>query len=204
MKQAPRSSIDVSQNKLKDEAMGDVVKYAIFQQQCARLNLWGNHLTEKGVRILAPGLLFSEPLIELDLAHNQLSDAGVDILWEILSSGRCKLEDVDLSNNNIGDRGAESLADVLQKNRTLKRLVLNNNQIQQDGLFALTDAADSNQSPLEELRLEGNPSITRQNMDQVAESCTRLSEVYLRGERLRDSGVSPFGNNRPLVLMIFS
>ena len=184
--------------------MGDVVKYAIFHQQCERLNLWGNQLTAKGVTILAPGLLFSGRLTELDLAHNQLSDAGVDVLWEILSSDRCKLKDIDLSNNNIGNRGAESLADVLRQNGTLERLALSNNQIRDDGLFALTNAADSDQSALKELRLEGNPSITRENMKQVEERCTRLSEVYLRGRRLRDSGVSPFEKNPPPVLTIFS
>ena len=204
MKQEQSSHIDLSRSDLKDEAMGDVVKYAIFQRQCERLNLWGNHLTAQGVKILVPGLLFSERLIELDLAKNQLSDAGVDILWEILSSDRCKLEDVDLSDNDIGNRGAEKLADVLSRSRTLKRLVLNNNHIQEDGLFALTNAADSDGSALEELRLEGNPSINEENMDQVVQNCTRLSEVYLRGHRLLESKVSPVGSNRSRILTIFS
>eukprot|EP01052_Picozoa_sp_SAG31_P035130 SAG31_NODE_4201_length_3479_cov_1.626331_1_plen_129_part_00 len=74
-------------------------------------------------------MLASNPsLTELNLARNELGDAGCELLAEALETNAA-LSKVVLSGNKIGDIGCRRLAASLRKNTTVTKLLLDHNVI---------------------------------------------------------------------------
>jgi Ran GTPase-activating protein (RanGAP) involved in mRNA processing and transport len=169
--------------------MAIIIKHAILGKKCRILNLWGNQFTSESLGILSTILNGNQTLKELDLSHNRLSDEGIQILSEVLSLNTCAIKELDLSSNGITDKGAEYLSNMLRKNRKLKSLILNKNDISNDGLIFLANALIHDNQKLKQLKLESNPFITRTgviNVLNLLRNNPTLEDIYVKGCSILD------------------
>ncbi|XP_050958555.1 NLR family CARD domain-containing protein 3-like isoform X2 [Labeo rohita] len=122
------------------------------------LNLNNSRLLDSGVKEICEGL--KNPVCELKilkLSSCYLTEDICSALASVLSSDSCSLRDLDLSNNqNMQCSGMKLLSDGLKENRILKKLILSNCNITEDGYKALALALRLNPSHLIELDLRGN------------------------------------------------
>ncbi|CAF1223684.1 unnamed protein product [Rotaria sp. Silwood1] len=183
------SVMDLSNQNLTDQDMGIIIQHGIVGKKCKSLNLWGNRFTHEGISILVGILDGNKTLKELDLSYNRISDRGVQMICTVLSSNTCVLQDIDLSSNGITDKGAIYLANMLKNNHTLTTLVLNHNEITNDGLKSLVDALAHDNRKLIQLKLDFNPWITGRGVDYIFQSLKDnqiLKEVYVKNCSVED------------------
>uniref|UniRef100_A0A8C1MRN2 Uncharacterized protein n=1 Tax=Cyprinus carpio TaxID=7962 RepID=A0A8C1MRN2_CYPCA len=143
-------------------------------------------ISEEGYKALASALRSNPShLIELDLTGNDPGPSGVKQLSDLLQDPNCTLKtlrflgaaaeeacqyvtgivgksplllkELNLSEHELGDTRVKQIAALLQdKHCKLETLMLNNNNITEEGCAALTSAFNSNPSNLIELDLSGN------------------------------------------------
>jgi serine/threonine protein kinase len=99
---------------------------------------------------------------DFELAGNNISDAGVVKLCEVLPQCAALLEKLDLRSNLIGDAGAQALAVALPQCARLQALDLDRNQIGDAGAQALAAALPQ---------------------------CASLQKLYLRSNHLTDASM---------------
>ena len=177
------STVDLSCQKLLDSDMAIILKHAVLEKKCEILNLWGNRFTYESIYILSNILNGNQTLIELDLSYNRLSDEGVKIISKVLSLNTCVLKELDLSSNGLTDESAEYLANMLRKNDKLEGLILNKNEIHNEGLILIANALVQDNKTLKYLKLESNPYITRTGVLGVIDLLKNnefLEEIYVK------------------------
>lgn len=86
------------------------------------------------LRQLCDALSRVDHVTSLDLSHNQLGDAGVEILCESLLKDKPQLRILNLKSNGITDVGVAFLVRALSRFGTLKTLILGSNPISDVGL----------------------------------------------------------------------
>lgn len=122
------------------------------------LRLGKQKMRDEGLRQLVSFLVENKTLQVLDLRCNDLGVDGAKHLGVLLSDD-CRLSVLNLSGNRIGEKsnvsGAEALAEALTKNKTLRALSLNNNQLCDKALQVLAGALEHN-TTLEKLALFHN------------------------------------------------
>jgi Ran GTPase-activating protein (RanGAP) involved in mRNA processing and transport len=183
------STIDLSCQKLTDHDMAIILKYAVLEKKCQILNLWGNQFTYQSISILANILNGNQTLKELDLSYNHLSDKGVEIISKVLSLNNCVLKEIDLSSNGITDKGAEYLSNMLRKNQKLKFLILNKNDITNNGLILLSNSLVNDNKKLKHLKIESNPFITRTGIIHILnllKNNQTLENIYIKNCSISD------------------
>ena len=164
-----------------------IIQRAVVRKECTGLNLWGNDLTFESISRLVMSLDGNKTLKELDLAWNRISDKSIEIISQFLALNTCALEDIDLSFNEITEVGASHLAHMCTKNRTLKALVLNNNQINDSGLTSLVEAIVTENKTLKQLKLESNEYITTQGVKSILgllEKSKNLEELCIKNRKI--------------------
>ena len=101
----------------------------------------------------------------LSYRNLQWTDEDVVKLCGAIATGKLvKLEELELNSNQIGDAGVAALAEVVGKLAKLEKLFLGNNQIGDAGVAALAEAAGK-LPRLRKLGLYGNPNISQQAKD---------------------------------------
>lgn len=80
----------------------------------------------------------TKTLEHLSVRHFGFTDEGMDIIAAGLA--RSSIRVLDLGGNRIGRDGATRIATALTTNTTLKKLSLDHNQIQDEGLLAICAA----------------------------------------------------------------
>lgn len=132
---------------ISDENLKTLVDH-ISRTNIHTINLEGNHIGDRGARLIASGTLKDSNVHTLHLGYNELGDSGVQIIHDglvnirSLSVGSNGLEhsafanhtddhfiDLDLGWNNIGDEGIHLLANGVK----IKRLNLEGNRITDEG-----------------------------------------------------------------------
>ncbi|XP_062892931.1 NACHT, LRR and PYD domains-containing protein 14-like isoform X2 [Mobula hypostoma] len=73
------------------------------------------------------------------LNGNDLRDAGVKFLSEVLKKSNCKVQRLELKSNKLTDDCLEDLFATLARNRSLTRLDLSNSTEQEEEANRLTD-----------------------------------------------------------------
>ena len=136
-----------------------------MDKKCKGLYLTGNKITHQSISILSDALYSNITLVELDLSDNHLSDSGVQILVDVLSSNRCRLEKLHLGSNHVTDQGVQYLSNMLNTNRSLTHLMLNRNQISNRGVHVLANVLALQNRSLEVLSLSCNSFITDGSID---------------------------------------
>lgn len=116
-----------------------------------RLELAGRSLGPRGGLVVTAALFKNVTIVSLDLSHNGLGDEGAMAVANLLRVN-ASLQHVNLSHNGITDVGGIALASAFipnvsatgqpgQWNHTLYTLVLMGNQLADDTLLALSNAA---------------------------------------------------------------
>ena len=154
------TTIDLSKQQLLDRDMETIVKQALIEKECTRLDLGYNVFTPKGAAILADALKHNTTLEELDFHNNRVSDVGVHSLAQVLSTNTSIVKALGLGSNGITDKGAEHLAEMLKTNRTVTWLALAGNQIGDRGVQLLADTLANQNTSLLVLSLHVNKSIS--------------------------------------------
>ncbi|XP_034505739.1 ribonuclease inhibitor isoform X2 [Ailuropoda melanoleuca] len=170
-------------------------------------------------KYLAAVLICNPNLTELDLSENPLGDTGVKYLCEGLRHSNCKVEKLDalgdtgvqhlceglrhakgilenlvLSECSLSAACCESLAQVLSSTRSLTRLLLINNKIEDLGLKLLCEGLKQPDCQLKDLALW--------NCHLTGECCQDLCNALYTNEYLRDLDLSDnaLGNGGMQVL----
>lgn len=96
------------------------------------LHINWSKIDDDKVRLFISHILDHPSLVELDLAHNLISDRGCRAVGKFIN-GHSRLEVLNLCNNQIRAQGALAIAHALTKNQTLKELDLRLNRLGDEG-----------------------------------------------------------------------
>ncbi|CAM2714794.1 unnamed protein product [Rotaria socialis] len=190
-KSQPHTAIDLSKQQLFDRDIETVIKQAVIEKECTRLDLGYNAITAKGAAIIAESLKYNTTLEELDFHNNHVSDLGVHSLAEILSSNNSILRALGLGSNGITDNGAEHLAEMLKTNQTITWLALAGNQISDRGVKLLANTLAYQNTSLLVLSLHVNKSISDASVDTIIDMLQRnksLKKLWIQDCNISDDG----------------
>ncbi|XP_069465030.1 NACHT, LRR and PYD domains-containing protein 3-like [Ambystoma mexicanum] len=132
--------LDLSQNQLGDSGVRELCE-GLREQRCKiqKLKLSQCSLTGSCCADLSSVLRINMSLTELNLACNDLQDAGVKELCEGLKQPECKIQKVWLDDCSLTGSCYADLASVLTTNATLTQLHLSWNKA---GDWAVTDLCE--------------------------------------------------------------
>ncbi|KAI5092455.1 NACHT, LRR and PYD domains-containing protein 12-like isoform X1 [Silurus meridionalis] len=158
-----------------------------------QLDLSYNKIGDSGVQHLCDGLIHPNCKLELlDLSYNNLGHSGIKLLSSGLMTADCKLRSIRLADIGIQEETCETLALVLQsENPHLRELDLSNNYIGDLGVELLCVGLISPKCSLEKLSLRWCNLTERSctNLASVLSSHSRLTELELRDNDVKDSGL---------------
>lgn len=171
--------------------METVVKQALIEKECTRLDLGYNSITSKGAALLANALKNNTTLEELDFHNNRLSDLGVHSLADVLASNSSILKALGLGSNGITDSGAERLAEMLKTNQTITWLALAGNQISDRGVELLANTLAHQNTSLLVLSLHVNKSISDASVDTIIDMLQHnksLKKLWIQDCSISENG----------------
>ncbi|XP_018424875.1 PREDICTED: NACHT, LRR and PYD domains-containing protein 3-like [Nanorana parkeri] len=93
-------------------------------------------------------------LIKLDLSENNLQDSGINLLHPELKHRSCNIQELRLRNCGLTSLSCEDLCSVIAKNRSLIKLDLSENNLQDSGINLLHPELKHRSCNIQELRLE--------------------------------------------------
>jgi Ran GTPase-activating protein (RanGAP) involved in mRNA processing and transport len=164
-----QSEVNLEKQNLTDEDMEIVVKEAIINKQCKKLELGCNKITSVGASIIAKALNRNATLDILYLNKNHLSDKGIYTLATTLSLNNSKLSFLGLQDTGITDEGVKYIAEMLKTNTAIDRLLLSWNGISDQGVKILVDALTNHNTTLQTLRLSNNKLISDSSAEFLVE-----------------------------------
>uniref|UniRef100_A0A8C5WBJ6 NACHT domain-containing protein n=1 Tax=Leptobrachium leishanense TaxID=445787 RepID=A0A8C5WBJ6_9ANUR len=112
-------------------------QYLMFLQSLRRLELCD--LTSSCCEDLCSVITTNPSLIKLDLSHNNLQDSGVKHLCEGLHRPGCVLKELRLERCDLTSSCCEDLRSVITTNRSLIKLDLSHNALQDSGVKGLCE-----------------------------------------------------------------
>ncbi|KAM4708080.1 NACHT, LRR and PYD domains-containing protein 3-like [Discoglossus pictus] len=130
-------------------------------------------------------------LIALDLHLNGLGDSGVKRLCDGLRHPYCALQELRLEGCDLTSSCCEDLQDVITTNRSLIRLHMSRNKLEDSGVKRLCDGLRHPDCALRELRLDrcDLTSSCCEDLQVVITTNRSLITLDLSGNKLGDSGV---------------
>ncbi|XP_053316621.1 NACHT, LRR and PYD domains-containing protein 3-like isoform X2 [Spea bombifrons] len=173
--------------KMTDEAMKTLSKSFC---ECSEITLWGCHLTSSCCEDLRDVIIINQSLTKLVLSENNIQDSGVKLLCEGLSHPDCTLRELGLWGCHLTSSCCEDLRDVIITNRSLTKLVLSENNIQDSGVKLLCEGLRHPDCTLRELGLWGC-DLTSSCCEDLRDVITNrsLTNLDLSYNKLQDSGV---------------
>ncbi|CAF2079055.1 unnamed protein product [Rotaria magnacalcarata] len=163
------SMIDLGHQELSDRDVGAIIQEAIIKKRCSKLWLPGNKITLFGAANLSIALLHNTTLERLYLYGNRLTDKGVKYLAKALSMNNSALKVLNLQEIGVTDIGVEYLSEMLQKNTKLTILCLSKNDISDIGLRIFANCLKRYNNTLQCLDLSENKRITDMSLDVIQE-----------------------------------
>ncbi|XP_076155228.1 ribonuclease inhibitor-like, partial [Alosa pseudoharengus] len=152
-------------------------------------------LTEKSCAAIASAARSNSwSLKELDLSNNELHDAGVQHVSELLKNPHCKLENLMLMKCSLTEKSCAAIASASRSNSrsSLKKLNMRNNKLYDAGVKHLSELLKNPHCKLETLVLIGC-SLTEKSCAAIASAatsnCCSLKELELSYNELHDAGV---------------
>ncbi|KAK6470800.1 NLR family CARD domain-containing protein 3 [Huso huso] len=123
----------------------------------SELDIGGNQITCKGIECVASFIRQQPPLQYLGIAQsNGVDTAGWEVLFDSLKINS-RISHLILDENQLGDEGAILFADMLRANQSLCKVDLDWNDIGEEGGNAILESLQSRIGcSLEHLSLEGN------------------------------------------------
>ena len=143
------SQIDLSHNKISNSGARKLAKYLLASKILTHLNLSDNSIHYEGSRYIAQALKVNKSLKHLNLKLNRIDDKGGAKLCNDLQNNHSQLESLSLSSNSLGHMFCESLSEFLKLNKTIKRLDISCNFIEDSNASTLKDSLESNTNIIE-------------------------------------------------------
>jgi len=107
------------------------------------INLSYNNIDKKAMKLIKELVGYNPNIRNLSIGGNNLSKS-VEYLNQILSTNQF-LRELDLSSTGLNDRCMVDLAESFKKNKGLRKLLLNDNEIKLEGAKAISSWLESNQ-----------------------------------------------------------
>ena len=177
-------TLDISYNGIYIEGVQTLTEFIVNYKKLISLYMGGNYIKEEGINILSNGLLNSQncelsylflennnlstkksieyvaniiskhPFItSIELKTNELFDEYGSKLFELLNP-ESKLLSLDLSNNNIGEKTLDSMYNYLIQNKNLRRIILNENEFNEDCCKVIKDILKDSKVNIKNLSLK--------------------------------------------------
>ncbi|XP_042639132.1 NACHT, LRR and PYD domains-containing protein 11 [Orycteropus afer afer] len=105
--------------------------------QLQTFSLSGCFFTSFVCRDIASAITTNQYLRSLELGSNNIGDGGVELLSNALKHPNCKLENLGLEECRLTSNCCETLVSVLIKNKSLKKLNLLGNKLDEKGIVKL-------------------------------------------------------------------
>ncbi|KAM9834918.1 NACHT, LRR and PYD domains-containing protein 3-like isoform 2-T2 [Syngnathus typhle] len=184
--------LDLCFNELCDDGL-EALAAGLAKPQCTLqvLGLFCCKLSKKSCEALASVLSSPGNLRLLNLSFNELRDDGLEALAAGLAKPECTLQVLGLQSCKLSKKSCEALASVLSSSRTLRELVLNENDLHDDGLEALAAGLAKPQCTLQVLKL-WNCKLSKKSCEALASvlsSSHTLRELNLGYNDLHDHGL---------------
>ncbi|XP_040177442.1 NACHT, LRR and PYD domains-containing protein 3-like [Rana temporaria] len=166
---------------------------ALCQPGCTlkELVLFEVNLTSASCEDLRSVILANRTLTSLNVRDNNLGDSGVKTLCEGLRDPGCTLQELMLSSCELTQASCEDLRSVLLTNRSLTKLSLAWNSLENSGVKVLCEGLRDPCCPLQELDLYGCDLSSLEDLSSVITTNRSLAKLDLAGNRFTDSGVKP-------------
>ena len=128
-----------------------------LEQNKSVKGLWlkRNPLGVEGAKRIAKMLRKNSTLKVLDLVTTAIEKEGVDVILEVLMTENRTLKKLYLSGNQINEIQAEKLKELLIENDSLETLMLSVNCLKDEGVIKIADGLKQNKT-LQELSLASN------------------------------------------------
>ncbi|XP_063049126.1 NACHT, LRR and PYD domains-containing protein 12-like [Engraulis encrasicolus] len=179
---------DLKKYKTTDEGRRRLVPVV---RCCRKAILGGCQLSDESYKALASALQSCVSLTELDLADNNMSVHGVQLLYTALHHNNCKLQTLRLSGCQLTDKSCEVVANALQSANTLLEMDLSNNALGDSGVEFICKGLSSPHCKLQTLRL-GGCQLSDESYRALAsalQSCASLTELDLADNSMSVHGV---------------
>lgn len=121
--------LNISGTSIGDEGSLAIMRGVKHNKSLAFLDMSNNELKPSFAAVLVESLL-GQDLLQLNLSSNLLSDVGVEniaYMFKSTASRNYKLTDINLSHNRITSMGIAHLFEAMQRNNTLKKVILDDN-----------------------------------------------------------------------------
>lgn len=175
---------NLARNKLGDSGASSLADALKTGGNLKELVLWGNDITDPGVKAIGNALNNNSYLQSLDLGICKIRDIprnnGTVALAKSLGINSV-LTMIMLNENEIGDIGAKALGDAFKVNSTLTALNLNSNKIGDKGASAIAEGLKMN-SGLLTLYLVCNPigEVGTKALKEGLQNNTTLSTLVVK------------------------
>lgn len=168
---------------------------ALRQPGCTlkELVLFEANLTSASCEDLRSVILTNRTLTSLNVRDNNIGNSGVKLLCEGLSDPSCTLQELILSSCELTQASCEDLRSVLLTNRSLTKLSLTWNSLEDSGVKVLFEGLRDPGCTLQELDLYGCDlsSSSLEDLSSVITTSRSLTKLDLAGNRFTDTGVKP-------------
>jgi len=142
-------------NHIEKQGIIELSKALINNTYVTGLWLKRNPIGTEGALCLAEMLRYNRKIRTLDLVNTSLGKIGLKAILDVLIQENRTVERLYLGGNQIDEEDAQLLAELLIKNTQLKALLLNVNHLGDLGVLRLAKALQQNQT-LVELGLASN------------------------------------------------
>ncbi|XP_078266270.1 NACHT, LRR and PYD domains-containing protein 12-like [Rhinoraja longicauda] len=186
-------SLNLSNNDLSTGSWEELASVLVANRTLQELNVSSNRMGEAGLRILSVALkdsrcrlqklgLNNTSTFDFGMMGSYSEETGVEVLCDVLRSPNCTLTCLELASNNLTQKNYKELTSALRVNRTLTRLDLSSNVIQDTGLNALSMALMDPSCSLQSLQLSDTKLTPT--------CCEKLANVLVTNQTLRELDLS--------------
>lgn len=176
-------ALELSSCQLTANEIDDLVRVQRLSN-LESLSLAANHLGDDGAKVIATSDL---ALTELDLAYTGLTDAG---LLAVVDSPGKRFEKLVLTSADVGP----SVVRMARKHRSLKSLMLNETQVDDQHVAAMCGTLDGS---LERLSLQGT-SVSVKSVEALR-ACPKLKALSLARTEIGTAGIEVLANSAEMA-----
>eukprot|EP00792_Barthelona_sp_PAP020_P006194 TRINITY_DN2933_c4_g2_i1.p1 TRINITY_DN2933_c4_g2~~TRINITY_DN2933_c4_g2_i1.p1 ORF type:complete len:352 (+),score=113.28 TRINITY_DN2933_c4_g2_i1:35-1057(+) len=146
--------------EISPQQLQAIVSVFLNYQYLKKFCLWKSNISDEGCAILSHYLIRNNYIEELDLMQNNIGSRGCSALAGVLYNQNTSLKTLILDHNQIGDEGAILLVNGLRTNPSLKTLSLQFCGIGITGgvVIGRDLLGEDSLCHLETLLLQGNPT----------------------------------------------
>ena len=147
-------TINVSHNKITDEAAEELATVLLCNTKLEKLDLSFNDLSTTDIVKIFKGMENILNLKEINIGYNMITDYAADSIATVLSHNS-KLETFDMSSNYLGSKGCTKIFNGMRNVIYLRNLVISHNKITAEATVSIA-AVLSHNTKLKQLDISYN------------------------------------------------